>query len=145
LYDLGCGAGKPLVAAALSGLCLGRCVGVELLPSLAACGRAACASLRTLIDDARARSLLSVPNVEASVETGDFLSPSCQAWLAEADIVYFSSICFSDAMTQDCFNAARGLRPGSRVLTLKVRYPRVLFLFHFTHFTAIAIAPIDFE
>ena len=94
---------------------------MELLPSLAACGRAACASLRTLVDDVHARSVLGVPHVDVSVETGDFLSRSCSAWLAEADIIYFSSICFSDAMTQDCFNIARGLRPGSRVLTLKVR------------------------
>ena len=36
LYDLGCGSGRALLAAALSGIRFMKCVGVEILPSLAA-------------------------------------------------------------------------------------------------------------
>lgn len=36
-YDLGCGSGKGVVAAALSGIRFVKCVGVEILPTLAYC------------------------------------------------------------------------------------------------------------
>lgn len=36
-YDLGCGSGKAVVAAALSGIRFVKCVGVEILPTLAYC------------------------------------------------------------------------------------------------------------
>jgi hypothetical protein len=36
-YDLGCGVGKSLVAAALSGICLLKVIGFEVLPSLSLC------------------------------------------------------------------------------------------------------------
>ena len=119
-YDLGCGSGKPVVAAALSGTALARCVGVEILPSLAECGKRACEQVRTRMHDAAAMRQLQLSPVDIHVEKGDFLDAACSTWLREADMVYFSSICFSDAMTQQCFSRARGMRPGSRVLTLKL-------------------------
>ncbi|CAJ1386532.1 unnamed protein product [Effrenium voratum] len=45
-YDLGCGVGKTLVLAALHGIGFHRCVGVELLPGLAAAARILCENFR---------------------------------------------------------------------------------------------------
>lgn len=39
MYDLGSGVGKAMVAAALSGICFSKIVGIEVLPSLLQCSR----------------------------------------------------------------------------------------------------------
>jgi len=98
-YDLGSGFGKTVVLAGLLGL---QATGVELVDHR---WDAACNALL------RAQSSFrpgQVKMVHGSILEFDF---------SDADIVFTDSLAFSDSMMDSLSQAARRLRPGSRIIT----------------------------
>ena len=73
-YDLGCGSGKGVVAAALSGIRFVKCVGIEILPTLAYC---ATEVVNCLVQSTHSPALLSSPatNRGSSYTYGEKTSP----------------------------------------------------------------------
>lgn len=130
--DLGCGAGKAVVAAALSEVQFLRITGIELLPALTSCARKAVAGLREMIDkigdsksvtshfEARIAGAfgsscnLHLPLID--IKEGDILEID---W-SDADLVYISSICFPENVLQRIFERATSLKVGSTLITLKL-------------------------
>ena len=80
-YDLGAGVGKVVLQAALS-VPLNKCVGIELLPSRCAAGRA-------VLREARRRGLIQA--ARCALRRGDFLTAN----LNDATAVYTCSTVFS--------------------------------------------------
>lgn len=122
-YDLGCGAGKAVVASALSGIQFLRCVGLELLPGLCVLAKEATVSLKnslksssssSIVDGNGEGSIRQLPPME--IREADILVAD---WSA-ADVVYISSICFSDSFVQSIFEKSKALKPGSKFITLKL-------------------------
>lgn len=163
LYDLGCGTGRAVVAAALSGRKFMKCVGVEVLPSLA---RSAAETVRVLKGgnnvsplsadsrfsavtyenesnpDSSSKWRMLSPEVVASlplmeiryagpapryVVTSLILSLSvCRTanfldtdW-SDGDLVCLTSNCLSDSLLQAAVDQGGKLRPGARLLTLRL-------------------------
>ena len=130
--DLGCGAGKALVAAALSDVHFQRVTGIELLPTLTACCRKAVAHLRNIMKGAdettdvptHFEARLSASSLKSSqsrlplmdIREGDILEID---W-SEADLVYISSICFPESVLHRIFERATRLKVGSTLITLKL-------------------------
>lgn len=111
-WDLGCGTGKCLLAAALLHPELSAVKGVELLESLyTACCEAICRY------EAEGKTAISVIQ-------GDILVVD---W-SEADIVYISSLCFPENLLIQAAVCMENLKPGARVLTLKAFLSENAFL-----------------
>lgn len=137
-YDLGAGAGRAVIAAALSGIHFLKCVGVELLPSLSGVAKKAITELRNIdpknekqgfgeqlglnvseLSRGDARSNISqiasnLPFVQIS--TGDLTEVD----FSEADFVFFSNLCMSEHTVQEAFDKATELKKGSRVLSVRL-------------------------
>lgn len=111
-YDLGCGSGKAVIAAALNGF--GRCVGVELLPSLCACAEHVSAQLLSMIQNDASLALSAMPTLEI------LQADVCGISLVDADVVFVSSLCFSDAVLSAVLSNATAMRAGGRLATLKM-------------------------
>jgi len=113
--DLGSGTGKAVFIAAFGGHGFGRCVGIELLPNL---HRTAVETQARILgeDGQKARSLLQVDLPAIDFVEGDITTAD---W-SDADIVYTSSICFTDELIVKVGVCARKLKPGARFCTLKV-------------------------
>jgi len=104
--DLGAGTGKAVHAAALSGLGFGRCVGVELLESL-----------HTASEEAHRAIAAQVPSIaEVELRRGDILEVD---W-SEADVVFSNSLCFGTQLWSALQLRLRSLKPGARLLTLRL-------------------------
>lgn len=124
-FDLGCGAGKALISAALSGISFSRCVGIEILPGLCSCSRAAITKLKDVVSTNASKSSTGGPTTDSrrkinfspvDVREGDILSVD---W-SSGDIVYASSICFSETLMQSVLEKSKLLKPGSKFITLKL-------------------------
>ena len=102
-WDLGCGAGRALLAAALLYPKL-KVYGVEYLPELAELCRRTVSSLDTQLQVAR-----------VTVLQGDILDVD---W-SNASFVYASSICFSDELMEGIASKSSALRLGAKFITLK--------------------------
>lgn len=123
-FDLGCGAGKALIAAAISGINFSRCVGIELLPGLCSCTRAAITKLKEVLStsvttapppkDEEIRRKINYSPMD--VREGDILSVD---W-SSGDIVYASSICFSETLMQAVLEKSKLLKMGAKFITLKL-------------------------
>lgn len=85
-WDLGCGAGRPLISAGLAFPELKACKGVELLDQLVVLGTQIATQLGTICSEKE----LSCAPVE--VVQGDILSHD---WY-DADLIYLSAVCFSE-------------------------------------------------
>ena len=96
-WDLGCGAGKSCVAAALFYPDL-IVKGVEMLPNLYASSIEATKTIENI-----------------SIVQGDLRITD---W-SDANIIFMSSVCFLDELVQDIVTKSSSLKPGSRILTLK--------------------------
>ena len=108
LYDLGCGSGKVLIAAALSGS-FRRCIGVEILPSLCACAENAVERFRTstgIVADACDISVVHADAINMVVN--------------DADIIFLSSLCFPDTTMAAILERCTKVRPGALLCTLKL-------------------------
>lgn len=109
--DLGSGTGKALYVAAMGGYGFDRCVGIELLPGLhqeavALRERVAAGAYGEVPLDAR------IDLLEADMTRED--------WPAYADVLYASSICFTEELMAAVGDMAKRLKPGARFCTLKV-------------------------
>jgi precorrin-6B methylase 2 len=102
-WDLGCGAGKCMVAAALGFPNLHSVNGVEYLEGLYECAIQA---------GTRYKELGPVP---FNLVNDDMLKVD---WSA-ADIIFTSSICFPDELIDGIFEKCAALKPGTRIITLK--------------------------
>lgn len=110
-WDLGCGTGKALVAAAMSPLGFKRICGVELLDGLCVAAGEAVNGYCTAVekqgrDPMRAR--FSV--VKGDIRVVDWLN---------ADVIYAASMCFPDALMKEITERGKALRKGTRIITLK--------------------------
>mmetsp|Transcript_33015 Transcript_33015/g.32724 ORF Transcript_33015/g.32724 Transcript_33015/m.32724 type:complete len:228 (+) Transcript_33015:797-1480(+) len=103
-WDLGCGAGKCMIAAALAFPELKKCCGVELLPGLYESCKATCENIKTD---------LSIAPLE--VIQGNMLEVD---W-SDADIIFTSSICFPQELIDGMLEKAHSLKKGARFITLK--------------------------
>jgi Histone methylation protein DOT1 len=148
-YDLGSGAGKAIVAAALSGIRFVRCVGIEALPALRD------ASVNVIEDVKRYMSSSGTPHqhhnqhqhqhqhqdhqygaefnhshsqlavAARSLPTG---LPLLEARLgdflrddwSEADFAFLSTVSLSETALGGVFHAAKRLRAGAKLLTFSV-------------------------
>jgi len=118
-YDLGCGSGKAVIAAALSGnldgtFSFSRCAGVELLPSLVACAQTAVSRFQEKVNGDCLG--LSGPPPEMLIWHGDVAACSLEA----ADVVFVSSVCFPDALLSSIVRNAASMRKGSVLATLRL-------------------------
>jgi SAM-dependent methyltransferase len=118
-YDLGCGSGKAVIAAALSGnldgaFAFSRCAGVELLPSLVACAQTAVSRFQ---EKGNGGCLgLAGPLPEMLIWHGDVAACSLEA----ADVVFVSSVCFPDSLLSSIVRNAASMRKGSVLATLRL-------------------------
>lgn len=104
--DLGAGTGKAVQAAALSPYGFRRCVGVEIVGGLHA--------ISCKARDSIAKDLGRDMPVDLVLD--DMLR---HPWWHEADVVYTSSICFSEDLWRELQKCMRSMKAGSRLLTLK--------------------------
>jgi len=102
-WDLGCGAGRALLAAALLYPRL-KVMGVEFLPELCELCKRTVSQLDTALPLARITAI-----------QGDILEVD---W-SNASLIYASSICFSDELMEGILAKAASLRLGAKFLTLK--------------------------
>mmetsp|Transcript_17229 Transcript_17229/g.31000 ORF Transcript_17229/g.31000 Transcript_17229/m.31000 type:complete len:463 (-) Transcript_17229:8982-10370(-) len=101
-WDLGCGAGKCLVAASLLFPSFSVVKGVEYLPAL---------SNLCKINAAK----VSRPHAPIEVHEGDILEVD---W-SDADLIFTSSICFPDRLVAGMLEKARQLKTGALIITLR--------------------------
>ena len=97
IWDLGAGAGKSVVAAALMYPCV-RVIGVEYLPQL-------CGFCQSVTKD--------LGNV--TVICGDIRD---QDW-SSADVIFMSSLCFLDDLMEFIIKKCEGCKKGARALSLR--------------------------
>lgn len=141
--DLGCGCGKAVVAASLSGIKFIRCIGIEVLPGL--CRAALSAIEKCEASRGKPASPQRRPNQQRGsaprpshsersssfpmleIWEGDFASmgqndadnKASISW-SQADVVFASSICFTDTLMQNMLNIAKEMKRGGLLLTLKL-------------------------
>lgn len=111
-WDLGSGAGKCLIAAALLCPQLGSINGVEYLPGLFNLSQEMLAKASTL----------GVRPV--NVVLGDMLKVD---W-SNADLIFTSSICFPQELIEGMLVCARQLKKGARLITLRSLPPNDVFI-----------------
>lgn len=109
-WDLGCGAGRPLVTAALAFPQLKACKGVELLEQLAWLGAQIATRLATMCSE---KQLSCAP---VDVVKGDILSHD---WY-DADLIYLSAVCFSEELVIKVTDLLiTRVKPGTRIISLR--------------------------
>lgn len=116
-YDLGCGTGKPLVAAALLHE-FDVCCGIEVLEGLYTA-----AVEITGLYNAKGRPLLG-RSMDAVIEVryGDFLNLRLKDW-RNADVLFANSTCFDDILMTEIGRWVAGLKKGAFVITFTKRVP----------------------
>lgn len=109
-WDLGAGAGKVLIAAALAER-FSRVCGVELLGGLCEAGQEACARFEKVAEEEKwqNKTILEVVN-------GDMLKTD---W-SDADVIYASSICFPESLMNSILDKAKSLKKGAILASLKM-------------------------
>lgn len=140
--DLGCGCGKAIVAAMFSAVGFSKYIGIEILTSLCeetkrvvSRARLAIAGNTTgqgstgglgvglgfslTVEESSAMAGLRVHASQhtADIREGDFLLDD--VWL-DADLVFLSSITYTDELLVDFFRMAASMRKGAVVLTYKL-------------------------
>jgi len=104
-YDLGCGTGKVLLAAAFSELFNEIC-GIEYLESLAKAASEVCDKYKLMYKNSE---------ISFNVLTGDILEND---W-SDADFIYIASLCFSEKVMLAITEKGKLLKKGTRILSLK--------------------------
>ena len=108
-WDLGCGAGKPLLTASLAFPKLKVCRGIELLGKLATLAEEISQKMQKVCQD---------KNVETSpieIIQGDILEYD---WY-EADILFIAAVCYPQSLLEGIADRCINLKKGARVLSLK--------------------------
>ena len=119
-FDLGSGTGLAVHTAAAMYPTLDRAVGIEIQPELHAAARRAHAALRAA---GCFHGSQAVPCAPVRLEYGDALAPDILAksqvppdgWPEEAELVFCTTTCFTDAMLGKLRAGVRRLRQGARV------------------------------
>ena len=113
-WDLGCGTGKALIAAALGYNKFSKICGVELLESL--CQTAGKATEK-YVKIAEAKGIEKKGELKNlfSVVQGDMTKTD---WF-DADLIYAASTCFPESLMKILAEQGRRLKPGTRIVTLK--------------------------
>jgi SAM-dependent methyltransferase len=116
-YDLGCGTGKPVVAAAIAHT-FDVCYGIEILEGL----------YSVALDVLNAYNTRGKAKLNRSMDThvqmmlGSFLNFSVKDW-RDADVLYINSTCFDENIMMGLAKLARGLKKGAFVITLTKQLP----------------------
>ncbi len=110
-WDLGCGAGKALIAASMSPLGFEKVCGVELLDGLY---DAATTAVKRFCDTSATKGLDVRPDRFKLVK-GDMRVVD---W-SDADLIYTSSICFPEELIRSIIENGRQLKKGTRIISLK--------------------------
>lgn len=84
LYDLGCGSGRPMLAASMAWPELRSCIGIELMPQVFELGNKVAQKFNSLCKQR------DIPHAPVSVLHGDIL----QIDWSSADIIFFASVLF---------------------------------------------------
>jgi len=108
-WDLGCGAGRPLISASLAFPELKACKGLELLGQLASLG----SHLATRLHDSCTQREVSFSPME--VWEGDILNYD---WF-DADLIYLSAVCFSEELCIKVADLLTRVKKGTRILSLR--------------------------
>jgi len=115
-FDLGSGAGKGVFAANYIGQ-FSKCIGIEFLGGLFK-------SATETLDKYKADSTLwkSPEMFDKGAEPISFVNADMTEydWWSTADIVFTSSICFEDSLFIPLTNRFERMKPGARVITLKM-------------------------
>ncbi len=104
-WDLGCGTGKPLIAAAASEAGFRRVCGVEILEGLAQAAKLATERYVAMHPKSAPEFLV----LQQDMNEVDW---------ADADVVYMSSVCFSEALLEKLKERGKRLRSGARIIAL---------------------------
>lgn len=110
LWDLGCGAGKVLITAALSGR-LSKIYGIELLDELCDAGKKACSNFEKIMEEEKLANDVKLEVIKSNMLEVDW---------SNADIVYMSSICFPEPLMKGIIKKASHLKKGSLIASLKM-------------------------
>ena len=105
-WDLGCGIGKPLIAAAISGMQFREIYGVELLEGLYVAAKSAVEQYCDVIKPGKAANFKLFCQDMTEIDWSD------------ADLVYISSVCFPEALMKKLKEQGRKLKKGARIIAL---------------------------
>ncbi|CAI2364295.1 unnamed protein product [Moneuplotes crassus] len=111
-WDIGCGACKPMIIAAMCFPVLKAVKGVEYVDGVYELGKQ---NIEILHEEmSKNEGLEYCKNIE--IQHGDLLKTD---W-SDADILYVSSVCFSDEMLEGINEMSNDCKIGSRMITLKL-------------------------
>jgi len=110
-WDLGCGAGKAILAAALCDMNFSKISGVELLDGL----HSACLKAIGQYCEVSKQNKIDPKESRFNIIKGDMRKID---W-SDADVIYTSSICFPEDLIKDMVEIGKKLKPGTRIITLK--------------------------
>ena len=109
-WDLGCGAGKVLVAAAISEK-FSEIYGVEFLEELSNGANTACHQFMKLAEENK-----MIKPDKMNVTKGDILKVD---W-SNADIIYIASVCYPEPLMEGIIEKTKFLKKGTIIITLKL-------------------------
>lgn len=116
-WDVGCGGAKPVAIAALNFPELKACKGIEYLPKLCKVGQDSIELMQQLVNSLDEKDKFQLP--ETSIEQGDLLEKD---WPSETDILYSSSVCFPEELTNGIARMCERLKKGARIISLNEFY-----------------------
>jgi len=113
-WDLGCGTGKPLIAAALGSHSFSKICGVELLEGL-------CNAAKKVVEEYIQKAIYNNIDTKERLESlftvvqNDMLKVD---W-SDGDVIYAASICFPEELLKALCEKGKLLKKGARIITLK--------------------------
>jgi len=116
--DVGCGSGKPVIAAALLHD-FDVCMGIEILHGL----HSLCLQVKNHWEQMKTKLSQKKQNMEIRFMNGD---ATVIDW-SDADVVFMNSTCFDDTLMRALAGKCEELKPGSIVITTTRRLPSSLF------------------
>ena len=108
-WDLGCGAGKPLITASLAFPELKVCRGIELLEKLADLAEEIAVNTKRQCEEKQSKC------APIEIIKGDILKYD---WF-DADIVFIAAVCFPEPLLAGIADLCENLKKGTRVISLK--------------------------
>uniref|UniRef100_A0A7S1U404 Histone-lysine N-methyltransferase, H3 lysine-79 specific n=1 Tax=Phaeomonas parva TaxID=124430 RepID=A0A7S1U404_9STRA len=114
-YDIGCGTGKPVFAAALLHR-FDKCVGIEILSGLYGISMHIMDIWNTQVQPA-------LPRTNQETEIGFIHGDATVLDWRDGDVVFMNSTCFGDELMETLAAQAEGLKPGAFVITTTRKLP----------------------
>ena len=106
-YDLGSGTGKTVFSAAISGH-FKSCIGIEILPELAA--------IATCLNETFVEDINDGTAATTELRLGSFLEDI--EWVNAADVIYCNTIMFDEDLMTSLRLLSENMKPGSLFITL---------------------------